>query len=611
CIPSDKPGELTYNSNKPSAFKRTSAQRCTMLKRWLARATEERQVFFYLLGYRWLSLLPPFLALILMPGVDPWLQPIFVAALADNLFLTLLYPQVNRWVTRFPVILGIDLTIVAIFLALTGNTASLFYLYALSPILAAAFFFRMRGALSAAFTFTIFYAAFLTQSGISINLLHALTQTISVFLIAVLFGYSAILIEDIRNDRALLAQGNATLERTNRELASVHTLALQMQSSAVDVADIEEVILTTITQAMGFERAMLALVDPERNALIGWLTHCQDEAAQGPTGIFHTSEIPLVRESGVMAQAVLNREPAYVEDGLPPTNDPSMNRRLRMTKYAILPLYMRDNAIGVLLVDNPESGAPITSESMHSLKLVADQAAIALGSTKLCIERAQRLAVEEERNRIAMEIHDTATQSLFGIVYTLDGCIKRLAENPEEVEAKLVDLRTVANRTMNDLRHSVYEIWAGTLTEADFRMELESYFQKLGAPASLSVDINIQGSFGALDTAVRRNLLRIAAEGLANIVKHAGATRASVTLDLLSQRVCLVIEDDGTGFEMRDGSLPSTGIGLISIRERAHALGAEAQIETSPGKGTRIRVELGKSLQMGMESETDANPACG
>jgi signal transduction histidine kinase len=582
-----------------------------MLKRWLARVTEERQVLFYLLGYRWLSLLPPFLALWLMPRLDPFLQPVFVAALADNLFLTLLHPHVNRWVIRLPAILGIDLVIVAIFLALTGNTTSLFYLYALSPILAAAFFFRMRGALYAAATFTLFYAIALIPVGIPIDLLHALTQIISVFLIAVLFGYSGILIQDIRNERALLAQGNATLERTNRELASVHNLALQMQSSAVDVADIEEVILTTITNAMGFERAMLALVDPERNVLIGWLTHRQREAAQVPTGIFHTSEIPLVRETGVVAQAVLNREPAYVQDGLPPTNDPAMNRRLRLTRYAILPLYMRDNAVGVLLVDNPESGAPITAESLHSLKLVADQAAIALGSTKLCIERAQRLAVEEERNRIAMEIHDTATQSLFGIVYTLDGCIKRMSENPEEVQAKLVDLRTVAARTMNDLRHSVYDIWAGTLTEADFRTELESFFQKLGAPASLSLEIDIEGSFGALDMAVRRNLLRIAAEGLANIVKHAGATRASVTLDLLRQPVSLVIQDNGTGFELRDGSPPSTGIGLTGIRERAHALGAEAQIETSPGKGTRIRVELEKSLQMGLESETDANPACG
>ena len=560
-----------------------------MLKKWRARAADERNIFFYLLGYRWLSLLPPFLALILSSRQDDFFLPIFLAALGDNLFLTLFHPQVNRWVLRFPAILAIDLAIVAIFLALTGGTASPFYLYALSPLLAAAFFLRLRGALIAASIFTIFYALALNLTTTSFELLQLVTQIVSFFLIAILFGYSAILIEQSRRNRALLATSNATLERTNRELTSIHNLALKMQSSAVDVADIEEVILTTITNAMGFERAMMALVDPERNALIGWLTHRRHESDKVPTGIFHTMEIALRRESGVVAQAVLQREPGYVVDGLPPTGDPAMNQRLKLKKYAILPLYMRDNPVGVLLVDNPDSGAPITPESMHSLKLVADQAAIALGSTKLCIERAQRLAVEEERNRIAMEIHDTATQSLFGIVYTLDGCIKRLGEDPAEVQTKLIDLRAVAAHTMNDLRHSVYDIWAGALTETKFKSELESYLVKLGAPAALAVEINVVGSFEGLDMTARRNLLRIAAEGLANVVKHSVATRAAITLDLAHQPARLVVEDNGRGF---DDHQISAGIGLNSIRERARAIGAEARIESEPGQGTRIQVEL-------------------
>ncbi len=586
-----------------------------MFKQWLARvtpahATEERQVFFYLLGYRWLSLLPQFLA-ILLSVQGPPLRIIFGAALADNLFLTAFHPQVNRQVIRFPALLGIDLVVVSLFLAYSGATASLFYLYTLSPLLAAAFFFRMRGAVVAASAFTVSYLVVLTVSGTAIDLLHGLSQIISFFLIAFLFGYSAILVNHIRQDRTLLAQSNATLERTNRELASVHNLALQMQSSAVDVADIEEVILMTITNAMGFERAMLALVDPERNTLMGWLTHLHHDAANAPAGIFHTAEIPLRRNSGAVAQAVLNREPAYVSDGLPPTADPEMNRRLQLRQYAILPLYMREHALGVLIVDNPESGAPITSESMHSLKLVADQAAIALGSTKLCIERAQRLAVEEERNRIAMEIHDTATQSLFGIVYTLDGCIKRMHEDPAEVQSKLVDLRAVASRTMNDLRHSVYDIWSSTLTESDFKAELEGYLAKLGAPPTLAVDINIRGSLGLLDMAIRRNLLRVAAEGLANVVKHSEATQATVTLDLQHQPPYLIVEDNGKGFEAGSDELWSPGIGLTSIRERARTLGGDAEISSRPGQGTRIQVQLANIMPIFAESEPNANPACG
>ncbi|MDE3091877.1 MAG: GAF domain-containing protein, partial [Chloroflexota bacterium] len=456
---------------------------------------------------------------VLAPGQNADAWRVFHAALADNLLLTLLYPRVNRLVLRFPLALGIDLSVVTAFIALTGGTASPYYLYALSPLLAAAFFFQMRGGLATASVFTAFYVAALAVSAAPIDLLHALTQIVSLFLIAILFGYSAILVERIRKDRALLAQNNLMLERTNRELQSLHNLALTMQSSAVDVADVQEIILTTITNEMGFERSMMGTIDPDHNVLIGWLTHRQREGAQSPSGLFHTTEIPLVPAGGIVAQTVLNRRSALVVDGLPPTNDLALNRRLDMKRYAILPMYMRDHPLGVLLVDNPDSGAPITAESMHSLELVADQAAIALGSTKLCIERAQRLAIEEERNRLAMEIHDTASQSLFGIVYTLDGCVKMLPEHSSEVQAKLADLREVASRTMNDLRRSVYDIWSGELSESDFQTELAAYFQKLGAPASLKVEIHVAGIFNGLSSVVRRNLLRIAEEGLANVVK--------------------------------------------------------------------------------------------
>ncbi len=580
-----------------------------MARNWLARAADEHYIFPYLLGYRWLCLLPPFLALVLAPHRDTFLLPVVLVALADNLFLTALYPQVNRLVMRAPAILGLDLAIVAIFLALTGGTASPFYLYALSPLLAGAFFFRMRGALVTAGVFTALYSAALKWTAEAPDLLQALTQIISFFLIAILFGYSAILIDRIRRDRTLLAQSNATLERTNRELTSIHNLALQMQSSAVDVADIQEVILTTITNAMGFERAMMALVDPERGVLTGWLTQQKGDASQPSPGLAHTAEIALHAASGAVAQTVLNREPAFVLDGLPPTSDRALNQRLKFKQYAILPLYMREHAIGVLLVDNPSTGAPITLESMHSLKLVADQAAIALGSTKLCIERAQRLAVEEERNRIAMEIHDTATQSLFGIVYTLDGCIKRFSDDPMEVRAKLVDLQSVAARTMNDLRQSVYDIWGGPLSEADFKTELDSYLQTLGTPRTLDVKINVHGSFTAVDMTVRRNLLRIASEGLANIVKHSAASHAIITLDLDRQPIRLVVQDDGLGFEMRDGNLPSSGIGLTSLRERAHAIGAVARITSENGQGTRIEVELSNVPAVIPTDQAPADPA--
>ncbi|MBI5301022.1 MAG: GAF domain-containing protein [Chloroflexi bacterium] len=582
-----------------------------MLKRWLKRTADEQTVFLFLLSYRWLSLLPPLLALGLATETDPNIHWVFLAAFVDNFFLTVFYPRVNRLVTHFPIVFGIDLVIVAVFIALTGNVSSLYYLYALSPLLAAAFFFQMRGALLTASALTIFYGLTALPNFSPADLLRVLTQIISFYLIAMLFGYASILMNHIREDRALLARNNAILERTNRELESIHNLALMMQSSAVDVADVQEIVLTTITNAMGFERATLALVDPERNTLIGWLMHRRDEGAQTPAGLFHTTEIPLDHDAGVLARVTVERKPAYVADGLPPTNDPAMNQRLGFKQYAILPLYMRDHPVGVLVVDNPGSGAPISPESIRSLESVAEHAAIALGSTKLCIERAQRLAVEEERNRIAMEIHDTASQSLFGIVYTLDGCIKLLPAQSAQVQTELVALRDVAARTLSDLRRSLFNIWDGALSEMDFNTEIMAYLQKLGPPKSLAVQVEVKGTFNLLAASVRKNVLRIAQEGLANVVKHSGATRAVVTLDLQSQPPHLVVEDNGCGFEAHETGTSHTGFGLTSMRERAHAIGGDVQIQSHAQTGTRIEVQLHNCVPLAPEKEPNANPTCG
>jgi signal transduction histidine kinase len=580
-----------------------------MVKQWLTRAAEEHDVFLFLLGYRWLSLLPPLVALVVSPSQE-LARLVFLGACADNLLLTLLHPRVNRLVLRAPVVFGIDLIVVATFVGLTGGISSPYYLYALSPLLAAAFFFQMRGALTTASAFTLVYAVALGWSGAVIDVIHLLTQISSFFLIAILFGYSSILVERIRRDRALLAQSNATLERTNRELESIHNLALTMQSSATDVADVQEIILTTITNAMGFERAMLGTVDQERNTLIGWLIHCQREGSQSPTGLFHTTEIPLQPEYGVIAQTVLRQTSAYVADTLPPTTDLAVNQRLKLSQYAILPLFMRDHPVGVLIVDNPDTHAPISPESMRSLEAVANQAAIALGSTKLCIERAQKLAVEEERNRIAMDIHDTATQSLFGIVYTLDGCTKMLPAQPAQVQAKLIDLSVVATRTLNDLRRSVYDIWGGDLTEAEFRSELSTYLQKLSAPAALLVEIQVKGDFNRLAGIVRKNVLRIAEEGIANVVKHSRATHATITLDLTDRPHKLIIEDNGCGFDSPEPTQPLKGFGMMSIRERARAIGAEVQLGDCDGAGARLEVILANDVPAVWEADLHADPAC-
>jgi len=577
-----------------------------MIQGWFARIMRANSILPLLLGYRWLSLAPPALALVLYPPTTALPLLAFALALVDNLGLTLFHHKLNRLVLQHPLGFGMDLLLAATLIGLTGGTQSPYFLFALAPILGAAFFFQMRGGLVAAGVLSVLYLGALGLRLTASEGLVAVTQVASFFLIAITFGYPAVLLKRLReathaleDAHAELVQKNARLERTNRELASINALAATIQSSAVDLLDVEEKILTTITGEMEFERVMLALADLENNVLIGWLTHRRHTWYESPEGMLHTCEIPIRAASGLIVQTLLEGQPRYVADAAPPTSDAAINARLALAPYAILPLIMRDHPLGVLLVDNPDTRAPIPPDGLRALTTVANQAALALGSTKLCIERAQRLAIEQERNRIAMEIHDTASQSLFGIVYALDACIKLLPEHVEEVQARLRDTRAVAQHTMNELRRSVFDIWSRELDAPEFVSELRSHLARLDAPRSLRVDIQVEGELRQLAPFVRKNLLRIAEEGLANVVKHSDASDARVGLQISHEAARLVIQDNGRGFNTRNGG--DAGFGLKSIRERARVIGAEVWVESRAGAGTHLEVVLANRLANGKE----------
>lgn len=582
----------------------------------LTRWVREENVFLFILGYRWLSLLPPALALVLTSPFNLAHGAAFAFAVLDTLALNIFYPRLNRLVQTVPLSFGLDLLVAAGLIALTGGTQSPYYLFALSPILAAAYFFHLRGGVIAASAFVLLYLAALgISSGVwnaPPNAVGAISQLAGFFLIAALFGYLSILLTRVRETTDALARAhdelvrkNASLERSNRDWESIHALVQAIQSSAIDILDVEEKILTTITGDLEFERVMLGLVDLENEVVLGWLTHRRRTWYESPEGLFAAQEIPLRAESGLIAQTLLEGKPRYVTDGTPPTNDPLLNARWGLTHYAILPLIMRDHPVGVLIVDNPDSGAPISPESFRTLATVAQQAALALGSTKLCIERAQRLAIEQERNRIAMEIHDTASQALFGIVYTLDACLKMLPPEAEMIRARLQDTRVVAEHTMHDLRRSVYDIWSRELTAHEFAAELRAHLAKLDAPATLQVDIEVEGNLETLASSVRKNLLRIAEEGLSNVVKHSHATKARVWLQVTPQETRLLIQDNGRGFTVRSNG--QTGFGLKSVRERARAIGGRVWFDNLPQGGAQLQVVLSPTISLGEGAWSDAH----
>lgn len=563
----------------------------------LAALPRSSRVFSFLVAFRWAALIPGLLTLVIANPPKQLLNPILVfgIALLANLFISLTNRSLNQLVLDHPSLISIDLLFSAGLLAVSGGTHSPYYLYALSPLLAGAFFFQMRGALSVSAAFTPLYLI-----GIYLNAQYTLAQTdvivltsqlAGIWLIPILFAYSSVLLkdisqarEDLANARDEIAQKHENLEAAHRQLAIIHDLTLLLQS-APDLISVQERVLGAVTTELGFPKAVVSLVDPAYEELGGWLVYPQD--ATFPV----TKAIPLKSENGILIRSLLTRT-IVTSNGEALICEPGLSSWLSQSRWLVLPLYLREHPVGLLLVEECNG---LTKERESTLITVANQAALALGTTILCIDRARRLAVETERNRIARDIHDTVAQSLFGIVYSLDACITMLPQKAEDVRNELIELRTLANSAHEEVRRSIFDLWPSALTIELFMADLTNYISSCCRPRTFTVIFNNTGDFNALSAGLRRTIYRMAQEALANSARHSGAQFARLCLNVGDDQINISITDEGRGFDpevVLSRSLNREHFGLQGIRERALAMGGACEIISKPDQGTRILIEL-------------------
>jgi signal transduction histidine kinase len=303
---------------------------------------------------------------------------------------------------------------------------------------------------------------------------------------------------------------------------------------------------------------------------------------------------PIEPGSGALAEALLQAKMRMLSPGERLTNDPAFETTLGLQgNVLVAPMALREHPIGVLLVET--DGTTATAANLASLQAIASQAAVALGTTMLCIDRAQRLAIQEERIRFAREIHDTVSQSLFGIVYALDGLGKLLPDQPEVVKSELDQIKQIAEETRLELRQSILDMWPSALTADVFQHDLRRFVGQVCRLDELQVDVEVRGDFGLLSPRRQRGLYRIAQEALSNVVKHARASRAEVSLEVNQERAVLSICDDGCGFEP-DVALARERdrehFGLKGIQERAETMGGIFRLESQAGHGTTVAIEI-------------------
>jgi len=198
-------------------------------------------------------------------------------------------------------------------------------------------------------------------------------------------------------------------------------------------------------------------------------------------------------------------------------------------------------------------------------------------------------AVLEERNRIARELHDTLEQELAGITMQLDLAADCFEQVPRVAKEAVDTARRMSRHSMLEARRSVWDLRCHLLENGDLVSALRETIKSLAPADKIKIAVEVIGTPVRLSPAIEMNLLRIGQEAVANAIKHGGCRQITVELDFAPDTVQLMVQDDGCGFVP---TVSAGHFGLLDMQERAQAMGCQLEIESRPGHGTRITVEV-------------------
>jgi signal transduction histidine kinase len=202
-------------------------------------------------------------------------------------------------------------------------------------------------------------------------------------------------------------------------------------------------------------------------------------------------------------------------------------------------------------------------------------------------------AILKERTRLAQELHDTVEQTLTGIALQLDTTSKLFEARPEGASHHLELARNLVSQSQVDVRRSVWDLRSRALEQFDLPGALLTSCKQLADGTDIHLEVSARGRVRPLSETMEENLLRIAQESLTNVIKHSGATAATIELDYGPKNILLRIQDNGRGFDREKSAGPGEGhFGLLGISERAKRLGGELAITSEPGCGTTVRIQV-------------------
>jgi signal transduction histidine kinase len=561
------------------------------------------QIDWLLSNLRWLLLLAVAIVAYINPGDDSLIFPLLLGLLLlgaiYNLGVMLLL-AFSMFPQPLPAIsLLIDSFLAIAFLSASGGAESPLLFFGLFPVITAALRFGWIVSLITTSAIIVAYIfVSLQMSDInSLSELYPLLLNGSILLLAAI-------ISGVVGSRAVGLADQEVIEEEQSEQRLLR--AIRERTRAIYE------MASTLSATLNYERVLDAMLDVSVLGLVE-LGPLVDQVVSmvllfGERELFVTASRGLSRSdqikrlpgrAGIIGQALSTAEPVTTNNL---SQDPELGRLVacQYLKSAIaVPLRAGFETFGVVVFCSPVENT-FGPDRTELLVAICNQAIMALQNAQLyqdlVAEKERIVEIQEDaRKKLARDLHDGPTQSIAAIAMRLNYTRMLLDRDPEKAEEEIIKIEELSRRTTKEIRQMLFTLRPVILETQGLRAALEQYIQKLAETEPIQFHFNAQPVEDHLDMDAQGGIFYIIEEAITNARKHAQAQNLWVRMGIRDQTFVAQIEDDGVGFDVDSVQArydERGSLGMINLHERTELLGGQIRIESAPGKGTRITVNI-------------------
>ncbi len=517
-----------------------------------------------------------------------------------NLSMTALAGLNVRVTYHRPVSLMIDLTLTGIFYWMQGGLHGPAGWAGLLPILTGSIYFELTGALLASLLFSglILYSGFQVEGDLPLALIISATLII----LSLIFGF--------------LGKRMTLHMRKNRELWQ----DTEERKSAMQAERMRAIyeLTTTLSSTLSYKRVLESALNMSATALNPDPEELLNDPLSGAVMLFNGGKlrigsarrftnadmrITFDATEGALKKSLEEGEPLFFKDV---GADPELGRVVGLrncTSGYCFPLRSGFNMYGVLLFAHPDPDY-FNPERRNLLDIIGRQAVIAIQNARLyqdLVEEKERMVEihEEARKKLARDLHDGPTQSVAAMAMRLNITRRMLVKDVKGATEEIVKLEELAHRTTKEIRHMLFTLRPLILESQGLAAAVQSMSEKMMETYSQKVTLNIEERVTTqLEMGKQGVIFYIIEEAVNNARKHASAPVIAVGLRLVETGIAMLeIADNGLGFDVKAmneayDKRANSSLGMVNLRERSELVNGLLQIDSAPGKGTKVQVYI-------------------